>query len=249
MRYLTGNKVRDAAVQRALLDRLSARFERSVARQLSSTMKAAVRQYEADKSDFGVEAVILNQQDRLASIMSNEINNVMKVFGERLLNNNGKSLKDMGVDPFDDALKNYFQVYGLTHVQMISSTTVEQIRGLISQGEVDGLGVAEIARNITKQIPTISRYRANAIARTETHTAANYGSQAAAESTGLNLLKEWVAATDERTREDHLDADGQVVGLSESFDVGGESLMFPGDPSGSPGNIINCRCTVAYITE
>ena len=249
MRYLTGSKTRDAAVQRALLDRLAARFERNVSRQLSKTMRAGIKQYEADKSDFGVEAAIRQQDAKLAAIMSTEINNVIETFGERILNSQSKSRKDMGIDPFDDAVRNYFKIYGLRHVEIISQTTVEQMRRLISQGEIEGLSTDQVARNIVKQIPTISRYRANAIARTETHTAANYGSQAAAESTGLNIQKEWVAANDERTREDHIDADGQIVGLNESFDVGGEALMFPGDPSGSAGNIINCRCTVAYITE
>jgi uncharacterized protein with gpF-like domain len=28
---------------------------------------------------------------------------------------------------------------------------------------------------------------------------------------------------------------------------GPEPLAFPGDPAGSPGNIINCRCAIAYI--
>jgi hypothetical protein len=37
-------------------------------------------------------------------------------------------------------------------------------------------------------------------------------------------------------------ADGQVVGLDEPFIVGGEQLMYPGDPAGSPGNICNCLC-------
>ena len=249
MRYLTGSRKREAAIQNALLDRLAARFERTVARQLSRTMNLAVKQYKADKSDFGVEAVIRNQDNKLAGLMSVEINNVMTTFGERILNNGSKTLKDMGDDPFDDAVRNYFKIYGLQHVQMISSTTVNQIRQLINQGEVEGLGVDEIARNIVKQIPTISRYRANAIARTETHTAANFGSQAAAESTGLNILKEWLAANDERTREEHSAADGQTVALNETFEVGGEDLMFPGDPSGSAENIINCRCSVAYITE
>ena len=240
MRYLTGSRKREAAIQNALLDRLAARFERTVARQLSRTMNLAIKQYKADKSDFGVEAVIRNQDNKLAGLMSVEINNVMTTFGERILNNGSKTLKDMGDDPFDDAVRNYFKIYGLQHVQMISSTTVNQIRQLINQGEVEGLGVDEIARNIVKQIPTISRYRANAIARTETHTAANFGSQAAAESTGLNILKEWLAANDERTREEHSAADGQTVALNETFEVGGEDLMFPGDPSGSAENIINC---------
>jgi len=29
--------------------------------------------------------------------------------------------------------------------------------------------------------------------------------------------------------------------------VGGERLMYPGDPSGSAENVINCRCAVGHI--
>ena len=42
-------------------------------------------------------------------------------------------------------------------------------------------------------------------------------------------------------------ADGQEVGIDEAFDVGGEALMYPADPAGSPGNIIRCRCTSSPI--
>ena len=73
--------------------------------------------------------------------------------------------------------------------------------------------------------------------------------------TGLKLQKEWVSAQDERTRQsppdefDHVEADGQVVGMKDAFTVGGEQLMFPGDPGASAGNLINCRCSVVYLTE
>jgi len=36
--------------------------------------------------------------------------------------------------------------------------------------------------------------------------------------------------------------DGVRVPLNENFNVDGEMLEYPGDPSGSAGNIINCRC-------
>ncbi len=36
--------------------------------------------------------------------------------------------------------------------------------------------------------------------------------------------------------------------MDEAFDVGGEQLMYPGDPAGSAGNICNCRCTVIYFS-
>jgi len=64
----------------------------------------------------------------------------------------------------------------------------------------------------------------------------------------MALNKVWMANHDAKTRPDHAEADGQEVGMDESFDVGGEQLMYPGDPAGSPGNIINCRCTVYYTS-
>jgi hypothetical protein len=38
-----------------------------------------------------------------------------------------------------------------------------------------------------------------------------------------------------------------IVGVDETFSVGGEDLEYPGDPNGSPENVIQCRCTVAPV--
>lgn len=84
--------------------------------------------------------------------------------------------------------------------------------------------------------------RAERIARTETTGAYNAGAaQAYAEERAQ--VKMWLCAPDARTRDWHLQANGQIVNLSEPFEVFGEMLMFPGDPSGSAENVINCRCT------
>lgn len=40
----------------------------------------------------------------------------------------------------------------------------------------------------------------------------------------------------------HILANGQTREPEEPFLVGGEDLMYPRDPSGSPGNTINCHC-------
>lgn len=60
-------------------------------------------------------------------------------------------------------------------------------------------------------------------------------------------MREWVAILDERTRDWHAEADGQRVAIGEPFNVGGEDLMEPGDPAGSPENIINCRCSAEPV--
>lgn len=84
--------------------------------------------------------------------------------------------------------------------------------------------------------------RAERIARTETTAAYNAGSQNAYTEEGAGA-KMWIAIADERTREDHLEAHGQCVPTDAAFTVGGEQLLFPGDPSGMGYQVINCRCT------
>lgn len=52
----------------------------------------------------------------------------------------------------------------------------------------------------------------------------------------------WLATDDTHTRPWHREADGQEQPWGVSFTVGGEQLTHPGDPAGSPANVINCRC-------
>lgn len=63
-----------------------------------------------------------------------------------------------------------------------------------------------------------------------------------------NSNKRWDAVGDDRMRPWHSDADSQVVKADDTFTVGGELLMFPGDTSygATAKNIINCRCSVTY---
>ena len=131
----------------------------------------------------------------------------------------------------------------------VAETTRSQIVSAVARGFDDGLGQSGIADYITDLIPSISGYRADRIARTETHGAANYGSISAAAETGLRLRKEWIAAEDERTRESHDLANGDIVEQDEWFDVGGEALFYPGDPGGSAAEVINCRCTIGFIVD
>lgn len=52
-------------------------------------------------------------------------------------------------------------------------------------------------------------------------------------------MKQWDAALDSRTRLSHAKVDGEVKELEETFSNG---LLYPGDPSGSAAEVINCRC-------
>jgi uncharacterized protein with gpF-like domain len=63
--------------------------------------------------------------------------------------------------------------------------------------------------------------------------------------------KEWGATTDDRTRDSHEQANGQVVGIDDFFVVGGSNMMYPGDAShGAPRKeYISCRCAVLPVFQ
>jgi len=126
-----------------------------------------------------------------------------------------------------------------------NNTTWLGLSDLIAEAERAGESIPEIAERINAYFGgRKSDYETERIARTTMVGADNAGAMEAYGQSGVVSEVAWLAALDDRVREDHAIAHGQVRRLGESFDVGGESLSYPGDPSGSPGNIINCRCAV-----
>lgn len=94
--------------------------------------------------------------------------------------------------------------------------------------------------------------RATVVARTESIGALNAGRAeafrvAAEEDPELELERIWLATDDDRTRTTHRYADGQRVPVTAPFNVGGFELRFPGDPSGPPQEVIQCRCTMLLV--
>jgi uncharacterized protein with gpF-like domain len=92
-------------------------------------------------------------------------------------------------------------------------------------------------------------WRASLIARTEVHRTASWANeQTAVQMNIAGTMKEWVSVSDDRTRVTHAFANGQQVNIDGKFEVGGELLKYPADPSGGPQETINCRCVVIYTT-
>lgn len=91
--------------------------------------------------------------------------------------------------------------------------------------------------------------RSEAIVRTETTRVHNLATQSQLQQQAQrepDLLKGWAAVGDSRTRYDHLQAhiayNKNPIPINEPFIVGGEALMFPGDPSASAKQTVFCRC-------
>lgn len=110
--------------------------------------------------------------------------------------------------------------------------------------------LAALKRDVREE-DRLWQWRANRIARTELTAAVNGGQYRAhitlAAAEGAEPRKQWMATSDERTRHSHAAANGQVRDLSRPFTIGGAPLMFPGDPTGPPGETINCRCALVIV--
>lgn len=134
-------------------------------------------------------------------------------------------------------VEGYYNHLGVNYDKLKKTITQE-----ISRGIASGLTYSDIARNINN-VSSSGLYNAKRIARTEGHRIQQTSSrdaQYAAKKKGCDVVKQWDASLDGRTRDSHARVDGEIRELDEKFSNG---LMFPGDPSGSAAEVINCRCT------
>ena len=102
--------------------------------------------------------------------------------------------------------------------------------------------------------PNYYRYQVERIVRTETTQSSQYTAMMAMDDPDIYIDKVWLSIDDDRTRNgtkgqpfNHLGQDGTVKKLKDVFNIEvynepSEPLLYPGDPSGSAGNVINCRC-------
>ena len=113
----------------------------------------------------------------------------------------------------------------------------------------EGLSIDEISAQINEELfdNRLEGYVSERAARTGTLGTSNAGKHATHEDLDSVVAERWVATGDDRTRDSHVAADGQVVAVGDTFSVGGDELEHPGDPNGSLEEIVNCRCTVVGV--
>ena len=125
----------------------------------------------------------------------------------------------------------------------------KQIRAAIQSGILRGESIGEIANDLRRRIPDMSRKSAIRAARTAMTGAQNGGrmdSYKAATDMGVKVRKRWVATKDDRTRKSHRKLDGETVDWDKPFSNG---LMYPGDPSGPGAEVYQCRCTLRTVEK
>lgn len=174
--------------------------------------------------------------------------------------NNLKKFITKSIDPdvlniWENAFASFGSAIGAERVTLVSGTAkktlIEITQRLMQDPDFMSLGAVERGRILKNQFNTYSQYQSERLVRTEATAAANFAQTQAAQTIfpPEQMQKEWIASFDDRTRSTHSEANGQIVNANDPFIVGGNQMMFPGDPSGGAAEVINCRCSVAYFPK
>lgn len=124
----------------------------------------------------------------------------------------------------------------------------KSVRQEVSRGIAQGMTWSNIASNLArnmKHTPFQKAYNNSIrIARTEGHRIQNRAAldaQKRAIDRGAEVVKQWNAVLDGRTRSEHRELDGQIREVGEMFEVAGYKAESPG-LFGDPSQDCNCRC-------
>jgi hypothetical protein len=135
-------------------------------------------------------------------------------------------------------------------IKNVNNTTLKFIKEVLAEGIEQGLQPFQMAKQIQAKI--VNKARALAIARTEGTRANAMGKERSARDwateTGQTLWKIWVHGGSAEARQDHIEMQNKPYRANQLFPVGG-GMDKPGDPRGGAEQVINCSCTVVYVSQ
>jgi uncharacterized protein with gpF-like domain len=158
-----------------------------------------------------------------------------------------KSLPGFFSEQWRKLMEAFYNDQSASRVSDVTETTREKIRQVLADSQ--DLPISQQATYITDTLGAndFNRNRALMIARTESTTAANFGALQGGLSSDYETRKQWLAVLDNNTRIDHADANGQTVGMDDTFEVGSSLMQYPGDMSAPANQVCNCRCNLVIV--
>ena len=140
--------------------------------------------------------------------------------------------------------------------QIAANKTMQWNQQRIQSAVLQGIMQGESPYQIAERLRTVATMNYNASVRyartmtTDAQNAGRYKSYERARDMGVDLVLEWQATLDGRTRHEHRMMHGQRQDVGKPFIVDGVEIMYPAQASG-PGSsdipqamIWNCRCTI-----
>lgn len=153
-----------------------------------------------------------------------------------------------GFDLEAPAVQRAIEKQAQTFARRVNETTWQALKDSLAEGYQLGEGADVLARRVELVMAGRIESDSITIARTETTKAYNEGTRESWKQSGVVAGKRWLAALDERTRDSHIEAHGQTVGLDEYFMVGVGMGQAPGQ-IGLPEEDINCRCAMTAVLQ
>lgn len=149
----------------------------------------------------------------------------------------------------DEVAKSLFQKTAeMTFAERLGVNMTEfktKIKEEITRGIATGSTYQQIAQQLSL-VTGESLNKSYRIARTEGHRVtaeAKLLSSKKAKDQGADVVNQWDATLDGKTRKNHRKLDGQWVEVGGYFEVGGRKVKAPGK-FGRPEEDINCRCVL-----
>lgn len=216
--------------------------------QLAKSIKTQFLNFGID----GVNSAINNAETILTNILIDKNGATVDQVGNKQLNIIESRIKKQFEIDFANQLQFFLASRALRTTLLVSGTDRAQAAGIVANGFTVGLTQTEIAAQLSATFTSVAKaFRASMIARTETSIAAAEAQNRAVDEAEVEIVKEWVAINDDRTRDNHKspDVDGQIREKEGTFQVGLDTMRGPHDLSASAGNIVNCRCVLNYIPK
>jgi HK97 family phage portal protein len=249
-RFRNAMRAHFARQQRTIIARLARAMKDSQSGALDHSGWVAPWERAADENERIAAKVLLDVSEE-AKKLKLLVRNTFPATVEAALR---EKLAAMGweKDAIDKAVKRLIEgktVRGLVRIKEgkiagIERVTRERVKKQIVEGLSKGENITEISDRVRKALGGTDASRALTIARTEVGQAVSTGRHLAAQTAGVQA-KSWITGANPRATHELAGLEygpGAPIPIDRPFKVGASSLMYPRDPTGEPGEIINCNC-------
>lgn len=236
------------------------RLERQLAKKIRRFLKRQNDEFLRRWRDSGEVLDAIEYQEELEQILGTHYAKTSTKFSRGIVKEINLALREIGEEPISNgdpsivgALLAFIRHNVTDSSNAITNTSNKEIS--FAMNEFDGDGV-----QVHKKLSDRVMPRSESIGVTETQKAAE-GSKSVTVRTGQDIAvtgavalivfettKTWITRQDGVVRPAHDFALFQEVPENETYLVGGEELMYPGDMSFSASlwNVINCRCVSLF---
>jgi HK97 family phage portal protein len=213
--------------------------------------------------------IIPDVEEVIAAIEDDEDRREVETFLQRLVEATGQGAIDtipdyllaraVGFDMQARMVRQFLKENIDRAIIVPNDTTRRLLRMSLADGVQRGETLSELSNRV-QEVFDVRRANTATIARTEALSALNFAAIEGYAQSGAVDEVEWATSRDEMVRGNkphdewsHVVMDRKVVKIGDLWTVprnrgaGSETLRRPGDPKGSAGNIINCRCRVLPV--